>query len=335
MRAFIEQITGVRLAVAFGLVAVLGVLFMLPANQAAREAGRQPDGRADWAYLTKEGVAAAATSAAGEERLTKLGMPLTQFYADKGVGAGETVVAIPQDDKRKIIYNGHVEVAVEDFTGVPDRVLALVKQFGAYVADSTTTGSKGETRRGVWKLRVPVARFEEFFKAARGLGELVTSGISSRDVSEEYYDVDARIRNKTKEEERLLTLLEERPGKLEDVIAIERELSRVREELERMQGRMRVLADLTTLTTVDLTVVEIKGYQPAESPTLAIRARRALEQSLTGLRTGGEDLLVAAVAAAPWLGLLAIVGVPGYFAARRMVRRLSVSVTNARPTAGA
>ena len=100
-----------------------------------------------------------------------------------------------------------------------------------------------------------------------------------------------------------------------------------------MQGRMAVLADLTTLTTVDLTVVEIKGYQPAESPTLAIRAP-ARSSNRSRLRTGGEDLLVAAVAAAPWLGLLAIVGVPGYFAARRVVRRLFVPVTAAQPTAG-
>ena len=334
MRAFRQQPTGVKLAVAFCLVVVLGVLCFLPSIQAAREAGRYAGDRASLDYYSKDGAAPAA-AADGVEGVTKLGLAVNGYFAGKGIGSGDTFVAIPQDDKRKIIYNGHVEVAVEDFTGVPDRVLELVKQFGAYVADSTTTGSKGETRRGTWKLRVPVARFEEFFKAAKGLGELVTSGISSRDVSEEFYDVEARIRNKTKEEERLLKLLEERPGKLEDVIAIERELSRVREELERMQGRMRVLADLTTLTTVDLTVVEIKGYQPAESPTLAIRARRALEQSLTALRTGGEDLLVAAVAAAPWLGLLAIVGVPGYFAARRVVRRLFVPVTAAQPTAGA
>ena len=288
MRAFIQQSTGARLAVAFGVLAVLVVLCILPTIQAARESGRSSGDRAELDYFSKDGAAAPASAAAGVEGLTRLGVAMAGYSADKGVGSGETVVAIPQDDKRKIIYNGHVEVAVEDFTGLPDRVLALVKQFDAYVADSNTTGSKGETRRGVWKLRVPVARFEEFFKAAKGLGELVTSGISSRDVSEEYYDVDARIRNKTKEEERLLKLLEERPGKLEDVIAIERELSRVREELERMLGRMRVLADLTTLTTVDLTVVEIKGYQPAESPTLAIRARCALEQSLTALAPGAK-----------------------------------------------
>lgn len=70
-------------------------------------------------------------------------------------------------------------------------------------------------------------------------------------------------------------MLEERPGKLEEAIAIERELSRVREELERMQGRMRVLADLTSLTTAELTITEIHHYKPEDAPTLATRVRRA------------------------------------------------------------
>ena len=148
-------------------------------------------------------------------------------------------VILPTGHQRKIIYSANVELVVEDFDGMADKVAALAKQFDAYVAGSNLTGSTGETRRGNWKLRVPTARFDEFVAAAKGLGELQSAGTTSKDVSEEYYDVDARIRNKTKEEERLLKLLEERPGKLEDVIAIERELSRVRGELERMQGRMR------------------------------------------------------------------------------------------------
>jgi len=59
---------------------------------------------------------------------------------------------------------------------------------------------------------VPVARFDEFLAGAKKLGEVIEQGTSSQDVSEEYYDVEARIRNKTKEEERLLKLLEERPA---------------------------------------------------------------------------------------------------------------------------
>jgi len=218
---------------------------------------------------------------------------------------------------RKIIYTAEVKLAVEDFSGLPERVVALVKKFDAYVADSSLSGTTGESRRGSWTIRVPVARFDQFVGATKGLGELIDAGTSSRDVSEEYYDVEARIRNKTKEEARLLKLLDERPGKLEDVIAIERELSRVREEIERMQGRMRVLTNLTSLTTVKLSIVEIRDYEPPEAPTLATQVRRTFEDSLSALESAGESVLLGAIAAVPWLGVFIVGLCPAYFVVRR------------------
>ena len=250
-----------------------------------------------------------------------------------GLGAAEDLARVAQRVDQKIIYSADVELAVESFTGIPDQVVAVVKKFDAYVADSQLAGSSGENRRGTWKIRVPVARFDEFINAAKGLGEVIKVGTSSRDVSEEYYDVDARIRNKTKEEERLLQLLEERPGKLEDVIAIERELSRVREELERMQGRMRVLADLTSLTTVDLSIVEIREYEPPQAPTLATRVRRAFEGSLSTLQTTGEAVLLATVATGPWLPLAALVISPAYLFVRRRRHESKVERKNATTSA--
>ena len=159
------------------------------------------------------------------------------------LGFEEAVVNTASDPNRKIVYNAHVELAVEDFTGVPDQVIALVKQYDAYVANSNLSGLTGETRRATWTIRVPVERFEDFVGAAKGLGDLQRVSTTSRDVSEEYYDVEARIRNKTKEEARLLELLENRPGELKDVIEIERELLRVRGGWERMRRRRRVLAE--------------------------------------------------------------------------------------------
>jgi len=242
-----------------------------------------------------------------------------------GTGLAKTGATVSASTDRKIIYSAQVELAVEDFSPVADRVAALVKQFGAYVADSGLSGASGQNRRGTWKIRVPVAKFEEFVNATKGLGELISAGTSSMDVSEEYYDVDARIRNKTKEEERLLKLLEERPGKLEDVIAIERELSRIREELERMQGRMCVLADLTALTTVNLTINEIRGYQPAEAPTLATRVRRSFQESITAIQHTGEDLLVGCVGIVPWLPVMLVLAAPLALVVRRVRRRFLAS----------
>lgn len=82
---------------------------------------------------------------------------------------------------------------------------------------------------------------------------------SSKDVSEEYYDVEARIRNKQKTESRLVTLLEKEAGNLEQVLKVEEKLDRVREEIERMQGRLRVLRDQTSLATVTLNIEQIRG----------------------------------------------------------------------------
>jgi hypothetical protein len=207
----------------------------------------------------------------------------TTLAAEEGISASPAffrfgrggAAAAPPSLNHKIIYTATIDLVVEDFAGVPDKLIALVKQFDGYIADSNLTGATGHSRRGTWKVRVPVERFESFVNSAKGLGELISAGTNSQDVSEEFYDVEARLRNKTKEEERLLKLLEDRPGKLEDVIAIERELSRVREEIERMQGRLRVLTDLTTLTTVTLTINEIKNYEPPQTATLTTRLRRS------------------------------------------------------------
>jgi hypothetical protein len=234
----------------------------------------------------------------------------------------------PAGLSRKIIYTANVDLVVEDFSPMPERVGALVKKYDAYVAGSSLTGKAGDSRRATWKIRVPVARFDEFVAAAKELGELVTASTTSQDVSEEYYDVDARIRNKTKEEERLLKLLEERPGKLEDVIAIERELSRVREELERMQGRLRVLADMTSMTTVQLSVSEIRGYEPPQAATFVTRTARALDGSLTALLAAGEAIVIAVVIAAPWLPAFILALALAYYCARKCRRLLSAK----RPT---
>ena len=204
-------------------------------------------------------------------------------------------------ENRKIIYRAKIELAVEDFEPVPSAVAELVKKFDGYVADSTLGGTPGIARQGTWKVRVPVARFDEFVASAKGIGELITASTQSEDVSEEYFDIEARIRNKTKEEERILKLLEERTGKLADVIEVERELSRVREETERMQGRIRMLADLTTFTTVDISVSEIRGYVPPAAPDLSTRVRRTFAESVDGLRIFGEGLLVGFVGLAPWI----------------------------------
>jgi len=208
--------------------------------------------------------------------------------------------------QRKIVYTAEVELVVEQFDKLPARVEELVKRFEGYVARSNLRGQSGNPRGGQWTLRVPVESYQEFLSAAKTLGEVRRVSSNSQDVSEEFYDIEARVRNKKQEEARLLEHLKISTAKLDDILTVEREIARVRGEIEQMEGRLRVLTDLSSLTTVNLTVEEIKDYVPQENPTYAVRLARAWGGSLSSLGEAGEDLSIATAAALPWIVVFVI-----------------------------
>ncbi len=207
---------------------------------------------------------------------------------------------------RKIIYNAHVDVVTEDLNRFETSLTKLIEAQKAYVADSERTGSAGATRHGTWKVRVPVDAYDAFVKGVVALGELVSLKADSQDVSEEYFDLDARTAAKKVEETRLLKHLTDSTGKLDEILTVERELSRVRSEIERMQGRLRGLANLSSLATVTINANEIKGYVPPQSPTLGTRLARTFFTSLETLQQFGEAVLIFLAALAPWLPLIAL-----------------------------
>jgi hypothetical protein len=211
---------------------------------------------------------------------------------------------------RKLIYTADARLVVEQFDPVPASIEELVRKHRGYIANSKLGGTRGTRRSGTWQVRVPTDQFEAFLSATAAIGEVQSLSRGSQDVTEEFFDIEARIRNKAVQEKGLLKILEERGGKLEDVLAVERELSRVREEMERMQGRLRLLANLTSLATVNISVEEIKNYVPEQAPTFSRRLARSFGGSLAALQRTGENAMVALVAVAPWLVSLLVLGLP-------------------------
>jgi hypothetical protein len=220
----------------------------------------------------------------------------------KGITASAT--GGDKDIARKIVFNATVALAVQNFDPVPDQVNALAKRFGAYVARSQIIGSAGSPRSGHWTLRVPSERFEEFLVSARQVGDVQNLNSDSQDVTDEYYDIDARIRNKKQEETRLLDLLAKAAGRLDEVLNLERELTRVRGEVEQFEGRLRVLGSLSALGTVVLDVKEIKNYVPEKEINYVTRVRRTWDESLSSLTVMMQSLSIAIVAAAPWAAII-------------------------------
>jgi uncharacterized coiled-coil protein SlyX len=221
---------------------------------------------------------------------------------------------------RKIIYTTQVSLVVKDFVDVEPQLRALVSQFQGYVADVSVDRSQGESRSGQWVVRIPAESLETFLAGVDVLGIPEHRRQSAQEVTEEYVDLQSRLANKKRLEERILKLLETASSQLKDIIAVEQELARVREEIEVMEGRLRYLDNMTTLATVTINAREERDYVPPQAPTFANQITSTWGTSLGGLRAFGQGIVLAAVGAAPWLIVVAPVTVL-LVAAVRMSRR--------------
>lgn len=202
---------------------------------------------------------------------------------------------------RKLVYRADLDLAVEDFSAFVNGLDAVLDEFEAFVSNSSLAGLPDEPRRGQWQIRVPVDRFKGLVKSLERLGEVHRVRTSSDDVTAEFFDVEARIRNAQNEEARLLKLLDDRTATLDAVLSVEREIARVRGEIEQMQARVRVLSELSSLSTIELRVEELRGYTPEQSPSFAVRLQRSFTSSMTSLGRLLQGAGVAVALSLPWL----------------------------------
>lgn len=230
-----------------------------------------------------------------------------------GMVASDSAPTAPTEQKpapsmpRKIIYKGSIELATENLDAAAAKLEAKTKEFGGYIGDANKTGDKGSTREAFWTIRIPSDKFDPFVQFVSTLGELHSNRREAQDVSEEFYDVQARLKNKRIEEARLVELLKKSTGKLSEILTVEKEISRVREECEQIEGRLRFLANQTDLSTISVTIREVKNFQPETTPTVQTQVSRTFNGSIDAMKQLGLAILLMAVAIAPWLVPFAII----------------------------
>lgn len=167
-----------------------------------------------------------------------------------------------------LIRRGDVSVRVDSLEPAMDALRRLASSLGGTVGNVSITAGEFTVRSATLELRIPAPRFDEAMGGLAPIGKVEHSSVTAEDVGEEYVDVRARVANARRLETRLIDLLATRTGKLEDVLAVERELARVREEIERNEGRMRWLGARVATSTVSVTVSEkapIVGENPGQS----------------------------------------------------------------------
>ena len=150
---------------------------------------------------------------------------------------------------RQIIYSADLTVEVQDVDVAAGSIESIVEAAGGWVSQKRVQEYTAGQRSCNITVRVPVARFADTYEAVRKCGRVLSEGIDTDDVTEEFVDLEARLKNLNREEGILLELFDRR-GKVSDVLQVERELSRVRGEIERIQGRLKYLKDRVNYSTI-------------------------------------------------------------------------------------
>lgn len=239
-----------------------------------------------------------------------------------------------QQSKRQIIYTGSVSLSVQDFSEIPQRIVALVRERGGYVANSNLSLDATSPRHGTWTIRLVGDQFDGFVESIRGLGVITSASSNSQDVTQEFYDLEARIRNKQQQEARILKHMETSTRNLDEIFKVEQELSRVREEVERLQGRLRVLQDVTALSTITLQVNEFVQPTPTPpvlaviSPTFGERLDVAFAESLLTMLFLAQECTIFFAVVGPWLLLIFLISFPSYIIVRQRIARQSQSASS-------
>jgi hypothetical protein len=155
-----------------------------------------------------------------------------------------------------IIRTGTSSIEVDSLEPAVARVRELARRVGGYVANTQMQAGREQVRSAMLEIRLPSSRFDEVITGLHPIGRVESVNVTAEDVGEEYVDVAARVLNSHRLEQRLIEVLNTKTGKLRDVLEVERELARVREEIERMEGRMRYLRTRTSVSTFSITVHE-------------------------------------------------------------------------------
>ncbi len=246
--------------------------------------------------------------------------PVQQFDR-KAASAGDQSLALiePTQPGRYLIKNASILIETEDARKASETLVAALQGLGGYVSDLRESVDSLGRRSIQVQIRVPADRFDDTMHQLEPLGKVLNRKISTADVTEEFVDTDARVRNLKATEDRLLKHFE-RTGDLEGIVEIERELNRIREQIERLQGRLRYLSNRVDFSTFNIVLHEKPKAGPVVPPETFSVGKVASEA--TRRLVGFFQNLTARII---WLGIWAVVWVPlvavAIFLIRRAVRQ--------------
>ncbi len=164
---------------------------------------------------------------------------------------------------RKLIRNATVELEIVRFDDAVQKITALANEERGYVSTTNSEKQANGKLRGQVVVKVLPENLDRLLQKVRSLGELKNQTLGTEDVTKAYFDTDARLKNAHVMEQRLIDMLKTKTGKVSDLLQVEKELGRVREEIEKMQGELKYWDSQVQFATVTIFLSEKDMEEPA------------------------------------------------------------------------
>lgn len=200
-------------------------------------------------------------------------------------------------EQARRIRTARLSLEVQDLAPSEKEVSAEVERLGGFIQDSRASG-EGTDRTTAYVLRVPAERFDDAVEGLQGLGRVLESSTQTEDVTEAYADLEMRIRVKKGVEARLRAILDDRTGKLSDVLEVENQLARVVEEAERLETARHGYDRQITWSTVKL---DLRQAHPIVQTGFLAKVSGAFHEGVATFTTAASAVVYLLTFLAPWL----------------------------------
>jgi hypothetical protein len=295
---------------AISVALLLAAAFFMPGSkpvmlEKARSYAAMPTERSQLMAPKTMAVAGLAQSSAAADRFAPVPAP-----------------APPNSQGPMIARTVSLTILVKDFAAsrvALDKVLAQVHGYPATLTVNTPEGGGHSLQAS---LRIPAANLPSALSSLRTLGHVLSETQSGEEVTQQHADLVARLQNSREEETRLRAILEQRTGKIEDVLQVEEAIARVRGDIESMEAEQKSLEHRVDFATVDLQLTEQYTEQLNSSAESA--SARMYNALIAGLRNASDTVLGIVLFLEEFgpaiLVWLVILGVPALFIWRRYRR---------------
>lgn len=222
----------------------------------------------------------------------------SEEYGESGSNLSNGSTELADQAERLVIKSGDISLYVDSTEKAFTDITTIVESSGGFIQDSHVWNSDRGMSANL-QLRIPAKQLQQVVEQLEALGRVQSKRIGGQDVTEEFVDLESRLRNLNRQEQRYLELLEQAKN-VEDILRIEKELNLVRGEIERITGRLIGLKDKISFATLHVNISEALKQGEVLPPSFS----KAMQDAKQGIINSVHLLLQAITGAIVFIGYL-------------------------------